>query len=262
MAIPRGTFVRIHYTGRIKDTGEIFDTTREDIAREAGIYDENATYGPVDVVVGAGHVLKGLDEALEQMSIGEKREVEIPPEKGFGKRDPRLIQTFSMRDFRREKITPYPGMRVNIDGRIGVVRSVTGGRVVVDFNHELAGKTLVYEVEVLGKLEGVEDKLRALLKLRFGRRVGEKFDIEILEDRTAIIRVPDEVKLSGDSLYRKAALVSDVREFMKDEIRRIEFVETWEIEEEAAKEKEEKEAGERAGESEESEGEKLEKSSS
>ena len=88
MVLQKGDFVRIDYIGKIKESGKVFDTTMEEIAKEHGIYDEKIDFKPAPIVVGANHVIKGLDEALVGLEVGEKKIVEIPPEKGYGKRDP------------------------------------------------------------------------------------------------------------------------------------------------------------------------------
>ncbi len=184
--VQKGDVIRLNYTGKVKETGEIFDTTYEEMAKEAGIYSENAVYGPVPIAVGAGHVLKGLDEQLEGLEVGEKYEIIVPPEKGFGMRDPKLIKTFTLGQFRRQGIYPFPGMPVEIEtesGRKlkGKVMTVSGGRVRVDFNHPYAGKHLVYEVEVVEKIEDPIEKVKALIELRMPRVDTEKVIIEVGE---------------------------------------------------------------------------------
>jgi FKBP-type peptidyl-prolyl cis-trans isomerase SlyD len=186
MKVQKGDVIRLHYTGKVKETGEIFDTTFEDVAKEAGIYSEKGIYGPVPIAVGAGHVLRGLDEQLEGLEVGEKYEIIVPPEKGFGKRDPKLIKTFTLGQFRRQGIYPFPGMPVEIEtesGRKlkGKVMTVSGGRVRVDFNHPYAGKHLVYEVEIVEKIEDPIEKVKALIELRMPMVDIEKVIIEVGE---------------------------------------------------------------------------------
>ncbi|WP_258084488.1 FKBP-type peptidyl-prolyl cis-trans isomerase [Thermococcus thermotolerans] len=186
MKVQKGDVIRLHYTGKVKEIGEIFDTTFEDVAKEAGIYSEKGIYGPVPIAVGAGHVLKGLDEQLEGLEVGERYEIIIPPEKGFGKRDPKLIKTFTLGQFRRQGIYPFPGMPVEIEtesGRKlkGKVLTVSGGRVRVDFNHPYAGKHLVYEVEIVEKIEDPIEKVKALIELRMPMVDTEKVIIEVGE---------------------------------------------------------------------------------
>ncbi len=195
MAIQKGDVIRLHYTGKVKETGEIFDTTYEDVAKEAGIYSEKGIYGPVPIAVGAGHVLKGLDEQLEGLEVGKKYEIIVPPEKGFGKRDPKLIKTFTLGQFRRQGIYPFPGMPIEIEtegGRKlkGRVLTVSGGRVRVDFNHPYAGKHLVYEVEVIEKIDDPIEKVKALMELRMPSVEGEKVIIEVGEKDVTVDFTP------------------------------------------------------------------------
>ncbi|NJE84472.1 peptidylprolyl isomerase [Thermococcus sp. CX2] len=184
--VQKGDVIRLHYTGKVKETGEIFDTTYEEVAKEAGIYSEKGIYGPVPIAIGAGHVLKGLDEQLEGLEVGKKYEIILPPEKGFGRRDPKLIKTFTLGQFRRQGLYPFPGLEVEIEtesGRKlkGRVISVSSGRVRVDFNHPFAGKHLVYEVEVVEKIEDPIEKVKALIELRLPMVEADKVIIEVGE---------------------------------------------------------------------------------
>ncbi len=192
MKIKRGDVVRLHYTGKIKETGEIFDTTFEETAREAGIYSEKGIYGPVPIAVGAGHVIKGLDEQLEGLEVGKKYEIPVPPEKGFGKRDPKLIKTFTLGQFRRQGLYPFPGMDVEVTTEGGKklkgrVLSVSSGRVRVDFNHPFAGKTLLYEVEILEKIDDPIEKVKGLIELRLPRIDLDKVTIEVGEKDVKVV---------------------------------------------------------------------------
>jgi len=193
--VEKGDVIKLRYTGRIKETGEIFDTTDEEIAKEAGIYKENGVYGPVPIAVGAGHVLQGLDEALEGLEVGKKYEIEVPPEKGFGKRDRKLIKTFTLGQFRRQGVIPFPGMPVEIEtesGRKlkGRVLTVSGGRVRVDFNHPYAGRHLVYEVEIVEKVEDPIEKVKAMIELRLPRVDAGKVVIEVGEKDVVVDFTP------------------------------------------------------------------------
>lgn len=159
-----GSFVEIEYAGRIKETGELFDTTDEELAKKEGIFNEKARYGAIAVVVGAGHVIKGLDEALKKMKVGEEREVEIEPKDAFGERDARLVKTLPVSFFLREGVTPRLGMPFMLpNGVEGRVISVSAGRVRVDFNNPLAGKKVVYKVKILREIKDTKEKLESLL---------------------------------------------------------------------------------------------------
>lgn len=79
--VETGDLVKVHYTG--KHGGRVFDTTYEEVAKKVGIHRMGRKYGPVEVLVGAGGVIKGFEEALVGMRLNEEKTVVIPPEKGY-----------------------------------------------------------------------------------------------------------------------------------------------------------------------------------
>ena len=145
MAIDNGDFVRVNFTGKIKETDEVFDTTYDEIAQEAGIFDENKTYKPIPIVVGGNHLLPSIEEAIIGLEAGERKTIEVESDDAFGPRDPKAVQLIPMKEFKRQGMTPYPGMRISAEGGEGRILTVNGGRVKVYFNHPLAGKDLVYD---------------------------------------------------------------------------------------------------------------------
>jgi len=146
MPISDGDFILVEYTGRVKETGEVFETTNEDVAKNEGLYRAGDIYEPRLIVVGEGWILKSVDEHLKEMDVGKTETIEVPPEEAFGPRDPNKVRMVPLRRFSSQRITPTPGMRIEFNGRLATVRSVGAGRVQLDFNPPLAGKTLVYEI--------------------------------------------------------------------------------------------------------------------
>ncbi|MEM5870953.1 MAG: peptidylprolyl isomerase [Candidatus Aenigmatarchaeota archaeon] len=204
----KGDVVYIDYVGRIKDTNEIFDLTIEEIAKKEGIYNPNYTYKPIPIVVGFGFVIKGLDEEIEKMNEGEEKIVEIPPEKAFGKRDENLVKTFNLSDFKKQDVELKVGEFVNINGILGKVLSISGGRVVIDFNHPLAGKTLVYNIKIVKKVENELDKVRAVLEF-FVKKV-ENFEVKEDLDSDAIIIVDKEKNLTPEQKKTLFNIISKI----------------------------------------------------
>ncbi|MGI0026573.1 MAG: FKBP-type peptidyl-prolyl cis-trans isomerase, partial [Nitrosopumilaceae archaeon] len=97
MTFQKGTLVLVDYTAKVKDTNEVFETTRETDAKTNSIHDANKRYQPRLVSVGESWVLKGLDDALLNTNAGDKLTVEVPPEKGFGARDPAKVRMIPLR---------------------------------------------------------------------------------------------------------------------------------------------------------------------
>ncbi len=167
-------FVKIDFVGRIKSTGQIFDLTKRDVAEKEGILKKEFKYEPLTVCVNSGQTIPGIDEALLGKKVGDKFQVEISPEKGFGNRNPKMIQITSESNFRKRGTRPVPGMQFDIDGKIATIKSVNGGRVILDFNHPLSGKNLVYDIEIKEKIEKPEDRLEEIKKL-----TGIYYDYEV-----------------------------------------------------------------------------------
>lgn len=160
--LKRNDFVEIDFIGKIKSSGQIFDLTKEDVAKKEGIYDKNQSYKPMIICLGEGQLLQGIDSAIEGKEVGQEFEVELQPEKAFGQRNPKLIQLTTLKIFKDKKVTPMPGLQLTIDGVLATIRSVSGGRVVLDFNHPLAGKSLVYHIKINRQITDAKEKLESL----------------------------------------------------------------------------------------------------
>ncbi|MBI2663902.1 peptidylprolyl isomerase [Candidatus Woesearchaeota archaeon] len=196
--LKEGDFVELDYTGKIAEEGAVFDTTSDEVAKQNGLHDSKATYGPVIVCLGKKHLIAGLEKNLIGKEAGKKYAFRIPPEDGFGNKSPQLIKLVSTNKFRQQQITPVPGLQVNMDGYIGTIKTVSGGRTVVDFNHPLSGKELEYEVEVKRIVTGVNEKADAILKL-LGISMEKEIAGETLTLKSAA-EIPKEVQ---DTLARK-----------------------------------------------------------
>lgn len=167
MAIKDGDFIRLSYTGTVN--GNVFDTTDGEEAKKAGIHSPNALYGPVTICVGQKHVITGLDEDLVGKKAGAEGSVTVAPEKAFGERDPKKIQSYPKNKFSQK---PVRGMPVKIDDQgEGTVVDVIGSRVIVDFNAPLAGQTLTYTYKIEGKVEEPLEQLKGLVRLYAGREI-------------------------------------------------------------------------------------------
>ena len=159
-----GDFVNIEFTGRIKDTDQVFDTTSEQMAKLAGVYDEKAKYGPVPIIVGSNQVIPGLENTIKEMNVGEKKKAEIPPEKEFGEKNSDLVKLLPMSVFKDNRMEPSVGRTVNFNGLQGKILSIDGGRVKTDFNHPLAGRTIEYEVEIKNEIKENDQKIRSIVR--------------------------------------------------------------------------------------------------
>lgn len=199
--IKKHDFVEMEYTGRLKEDNTIFDTTEEKVAKENELHNHDADYSPVVICVGEGNILHGLEEQMIGKETGKEYTFEIKSENAFGKKDAKLIQLFPMSKFRQQNIQPVPGLQLNIDGVFGVVKTVSGGRCLVDFNHPLAGRDLVYNVKINKIVDDAKEKLNSLLKMHLHIKDAE---IEI-KDNSADIKVKRKMPEDAQKEFKKIA---------------------------------------------------------
>ena len=153
MPIATGDSVTLEYTGRLDDD-TVFDTSREQVAAETGLAEAQPEreYEPLTVEVGAGAVIEGMDEGLVGLEAGETATLSIPPEKAYGEWSEKYVQEFET-DELREMLggqTPEEGAQLEAqNGQRGDVIHVDEDLVRVDFNPDLAGETLEFDIEIL-----------------------------------------------------------------------------------------------------------------
>ncbi len=163
-------FLKVEFSVKGKD-GSLIDTTDAEAARKAGVYDEKKRYGEALVVLADRRMIKGFRQALLNSEIGKKQTVALRPEEAFGERDESLVKLVPLQRFRQQGVEPAPGLVVALDDYRGRVQSVSGGRVRVDLNHELAGKEVSYDFTVNKKISETAAKLEALAEEVFGADV-------------------------------------------------------------------------------------------
>ena len=154
----------VDYTSKVKDTGEVFETTIEEEAKKHSFHDPNVKYQPKLVSVGESWVIKGFDEALEKTSAGDKKTIEISPDKGFGERDTGKVRMIPLRKLGEDAEKVSIGDTVEVDNKKGVVRFIGSGRIQIDYNHRFAGKTVLYDINVLKELKTDDEKTSGILK--------------------------------------------------------------------------------------------------
>lgn len=165
-----GDFINVEFTGRVKGTDEVFDTTNEEMAKSVGIHNPKTNYGHIPIIIGAGQTIPGLEEALKEMNVGDKKKVVINPDKAFGEKNPELVRLLPMSLFKENRLEPEPGRTVNFNGLQGKILTIDGGRVKVDFNHPLAGKTIEYEVEIKDEIKEPDQRVKAVVRYFTGMK--------------------------------------------------------------------------------------------
>ncbi|MBA4464342.1 MAG: FKBP-type peptidyl-prolyl cis-trans isomerase, partial [Nitrosopumilaceae archaeon] len=166
MTFDKGSLILIDYVAKVKDSDEVFDTTIEEEAKKHSIHESDVKYSPKLVSVGevSYPVLKGLDEALTKTTVGDKLTVEVTPDKGFGERDSTKVRMIPIRKLGEDADKVTVGDTIEIDNKRGIIRFIGSGRVQIDYNHKYAGKTILYDVNVIKSLESESDKVDGILK--------------------------------------------------------------------------------------------------
>ena len=198
-------FIYVTYTGKIKEAGIEFDRTGDK---------------PAPLIVRTGFLLRGLEEAILGMNVKEKKSIEITPDKAFGDRNQKLIRLIPVSEFRKHDTQPKPGMIFNADNMRGRVLTVSGGRVEVDFNHPLAGKTLVYDIEIIEKVENIEDKIKMIFQM-YNVDDKDKIKVSPVNGKEIEISIPPLI----NSLYKKK-IADDIMQILGFE--KVKFSEVFE----------------------------------
>lgn len=221
MVVKTKDFIEIEYTGKLKEDNTIFDTTDEKIAKSNNLYNENAAYGPITICVGENQILAGFEKKLEGKEAGKSYTVELTQDEAFGRKNPKLIQLISTHKFKQQKIQPMPGLQVFIDGMLGTVKTVSGGRTLVDFNHPLSGKDISYDVKINKVITDDKEKIEAYLKLQLNLK---KIDVEVKENEANIKlkkEVPKEIQEELTKKITELTAIKKLNFIVKEKINSI-----------------------------------------
>ena len=146
--VASGATITVDYIGRLNDK-EVFDTSVKSVAEAAGTYSPQRNYNEgLSFTVGAGQMIKGFDEAVVGMKVGETKTVHIPAEKAYGKRDENLILRVPLEQA-GDTSGAQVGMKVLVSGQYpATIAEITDKEIVFDMNHELAGKDLIFDITI------------------------------------------------------------------------------------------------------------------
>ncbi len=225
MTFDKGSLILVDYTAKVKDTDEIFDTTIEEEAKKNSIHEPNVKYQPklVSIDEVSYPVLKGLDEALAKTSAGDKLTVEVNPDKGFGERDSGKVRMIPIRKLGEDAEKVSVGDTIEVDNKRGIIRFIGSGRVQIDYNHRYAGKTILYDVNVVKSLDSSHDKIEGILQNRLPLE-NSKINFE-LKDTEVNISIPADILRADGLQIMKHFIQLDIFKFVPSR-EKINFVET------------------------------------
>ena len=205
MALKEHDFIELDYTGALKETKDVFDTTDAAVAKEHHLRND-AKFGAVTICLGKGYLLKGLETKLIGKETG-KHHIELSPDDAFGRKNAKLIVLVPTQNFLKQGVQPQPGLPVNIDGTNGIIRTVTGGRTIVDFNHPLAGKEVIYDVAVHKVVTDTQTKVASIVKVLLGVPAA----VTVTKDDAAIALKDELPKDAADALSKEIIATCGVK---------------------------------------------------
>lgn len=146
--VQEGDLISVNYIGQLED-GTIFDTSLEDVAKEAGQHNPARGYEPLEFTVGAGQMIAGFDAGVVGMTVGEEKTVTIPAAEAYGEYDEELVQPVPRTQLKEMGIEPEVGMPLFTQyGQVTIVR-MDETNAYVDYNHHLAGETLTFKITLV-----------------------------------------------------------------------------------------------------------------
>jgi FKBP-type peptidyl-prolyl cis-trans isomerase SlyD len=236
--VEEGDFILVKITGKTQK-GKVFQVSSVDDAKKAGIYDEKRDqqgyYTPEFVIVGKpGFLNEGLTETLKEMKYFEKKSVRIPPIKAFGKRDPTKIERIGIAKFKKLNNGKNPELGQEFvkqsqqgGAQRGVVTSVIQGKVIVDYNHPLAGQNVDYNLEVIDKIEDFNDKIaQFMINKGIPKQSIKDFNMSYNPEKSSIEFTIPKMFLFQNLTYIKFGLAMDLQSYMG--IGDVRFIEVYE----------------------------------
>ena len=220
-----GAIIHVDYDLFSGETGDLIETTREEIAKEHEMHQEGRKYIPMVCVVGTGNLIPGFESALQEAKVGKEVDIEIAPMDAYGEKDATLVETISIDKLRRAVQDPnslYLGAPVTLNGRQGYLSYLAAGRARIDYNHPMAGKTLRYVFTVVKEVKGKEDKVLGLLESNTGH---SDFEVSFKGDDLSIV-LPQAMLFDTNAAMLKFRLVTLIRDAV--ECGKVSFVEVHE----------------------------------
>ena len=200
-----GDFVRLAYTARTVDEGELVDTTDAEVAEEADVDTDEQTFEPRTLVLGAGQLFESVEEDIIGKEVGDEGSVVVPAAEAFGEYDDEQVRTVSSEKIPED--SRYPGAHVDIEGEHGHIVTIVGGRARVDFNHPLAGEDVEYEYEILGVVEDRVEQAQGLLSTYFDTELDMRIETDEVEEETTVENEDGEPETETETVEKETLYI-------------------------------------------------------
>jgi FKBP-type peptidyl-prolyl cis-trans isomerase 2 len=236
MPIAENDWIKIDYTGRLKENNKVFDTTQEDVARSENIHDDKRGYSPLLCRAGdEKFLIPGLAKQLVGLELSSPQTFDIPMSEAYGERDSSKIEMVPTKRLRKANLDPRVGARIQYQGRSGTIIWVGGGRSRIDFNHPLAGKDLIFDVTIVEHLEDDTEIQKEIITRRLPGVDLSQVQIDVSEDTETIsISLPNYLIFMEGLPIAKYSLATELRDFLDFKV--VEFIDRFDYRETKAEE--------------------------
>jgi peptidylprolyl isomerase len=211
----------------------VFQASNPEDAKLLLNYDEKKAneYTPDLAIVGKkGFLMEKIDENIKGMKFFEEKVIRLEPKDAFGERDGKKIEMMNANKFKKDmNEEPRPGATYrDKKGRTGTVIKMGQGRIIVDFNHPLAGKTVEYKVKVIDRLENFDSQVKGFIDRRLPGAMTDLFTItQDKEKKILDIEIPQAYLFQQNLIYFKFGLSMDLQEHLPD-VQTVRFIEKFE----------------------------------
>ncbi len=212
MEVKSNDFVEIEYD--MYANGKLVQTTDKKKAESAGMKVDEVLSSQI-LIIGRSVILKALDDdIIEKQSLKEEH-LELEPEKAYGIRKKDMLKVLPKSAFEEHKTRPLVGVVYDFNGMYGTVKSVIGGRILVDFNSPLAGKKISIDYKVLSKVDNIAKKIEVVNTI-FLTLPTDSFNVKIDEnnDKQIILSIPEQLVQMKD-LFMKSyeEIIPDFKDY-------------------------------------------------
>lgn len=203
--IKDGDFVKVNFD--VYANGNLVQTTDEVKGKAAKL--QVVAYGPQTMIVGRAFILKAFDEGLKKK---DKDILELKAEDAFGKRKKELLKTFPKSAFDEQKLKPIVGMTYDFNGMYGAVKSVVGGRIMVDFNSPLAGKDIKLDYTLVEVVSDISEKISVVMSSAI--RLPKNMYAISVSGKDVILKVPKQLFAMKDMLIKSLGeMISNIKDY-------------------------------------------------
>ena len=208
MEFKDGDFVEVEFD--IYANNRLVQTTDEKKAKENNV--NTNSFGPKTIILGKNFIIEAVDKDIIEKKSKDAQVLELECEKAYGRRRKDLIKVLPKSAFDEHQQRPVVGMTYDFNGTYGIIKSIVGGRIMVDFNNPLSGKDIKIEYKVVSKVEDIAKKVSEVLKSLL-QIPDDMFKVESKE-KEVTLKLPEQLVPMGDMITQSLGeFIADIKDY-------------------------------------------------